>query len=233
MSNFETESVYSLFTITIHLTDDGCAHLDDVLEAIFSFLRFLKRVGPNEQVFGDITRIHRNGFRCPLRSSTIENVEDLVVNLSYYPAKDCLTGDTHYFEYDGDTILRAINLLNEQKFNVMVTSRHPYDENVRFELRDDQFRTEYSQKDVPEKWISLWNNAKPSTEFSLPAPNPFIADDFIIFSDANHPGPTYPTKILENDVYELWFRQDDKFLLPHAHCNIYFTTPHALSSENE
>lgn len=229
-SGFGSNSMFCLFTISIHLTDDGFPHIDEILEAIFSYLRLLQKAGPSEQLFREIASIEENTFRFASERDAIDNVEDLVINLKHYPSKYLLTGDSLYFEYDPAAIQRAIDVLNTRKFNIMITSTHKYDENVEYELKEEWFGTEYTERNMPEKWISLWNNVQPFKEFTLPAPNPFIADDFSIFYDKNHPIPKYPTKILENDVCELWFRQDDKFKLPYAHCYFYFTTPLVLSS---
>lgn len=229
-SGFGSNSMFSLFTLSIHLTDDGFLHIDEVLDAVFAYLRLLKQVGPSEQLYREIATIEENTFRFASERDAIENVEDLVINLKHYPSKYLLTGDSLFFEYDAATIQAAIDALNTRNFNIMITSTHKYDENVQYELKEQWFGTEYTERKVPDKWISLWENAKPLDGFTLPAPNPFIADDFTIFYDKENPVPKYPTKIFENDVCELWFRQDDKFLLPYAHCYFYLTTPLVLAS---
>lgn len=86
---------------------------------------------------------------------------------------------------------------------------------------------------MPEKWISLWKNATPLPEFALPEPNPFIADDFTILHQEGRTIPMHPTKILDNNLCELWFRQDEKFLLPTACYNFYFMTPNAIETIDE
>lgn len=229
-SGFGSNTMFCLFTISIHLTDDGFPHIDEILDAVFSYLRLLKQVGPNEQLFREIASIEENTFRFANERDAIDNVEDLVINLKHYPSKHLLTGDSLYFDYDATAIQAAIDVLNTRTFNVMITSTHKYDDNVLYELKEKWFGTEYSERQMPEKWIALWNDAKPLDIFTLPAPNPFIADDFTIFYNKERPVPKYPTRILENDVCELWFRQDDKFLLPYAYCNFYFITPLVLSS---
>lgn len=223
-----TKDSLSFFSIDVTLTNEGFQHLDDVMEATFAFLKFQKKCGPNEQLFREYQTIAANIFHFAVEKE--REVTELASNLRHYSLKDVLTGDSLFFEYDAAAIERAIDALNTRTFNIIVAAQSKYDENIQFELKEQWFGTEYSEVDPPHKWSLAWENVQPYKEFSLPAPNPFIADDFTIFYDANHPVPTYPTKILENDVCELWFRQDDKFLLPEAHCNFYFTTPHAFSS---
>lgn len=226
----QTNDLFTLLNFRMDLTDDGFRHLDEVIEAIFSYLKFLRQTGPNERLFREYQTIAANQFRFANEFRADFTVWDLVKNLRVYSPKDVLNGERLFFEYDPVAIQQAIDVLNTRTFNIMVTARQKYDENVQFDLKEEWMGTEYTERNMPEKWISLWNNAQPLEEFFLPAPNPFIADDFTIFYDKNHPVPKYPTKTFENDVGELWFRQDDKFLLPDAYCNFYFTTPLALST---
>lgn len=222
--------VFGLFHVTINLTDDGFRHLDDVLEATFAYLKFLQQTGPNERLFREYQTIAENCFRFANERNAEYVAWGCAKNLRLYAPQDVLNGEFLLYEYDAAAIQRAIDILNTRTFNIMVTAQQKYDENVQFDLKEEWFGTEYTETDMPGKWISMWENIKPVTEFSLPAPNPFVADDFTIFHDKTHPIQKYPTKILANDLCELWFRQDDKFLLPHARCYFSFTTPLAMAS---
>lgn len=150
--------------------------------------------------------------------------------LKLYPSKYILFGESFLFEYNPEAIQKIIDELNTRKFNIMITSTRRYNENVMYESTEPWFGTVYTEMDMPAKWISLWENVKPFTDFTLPEPNPFIPDDFTIFCNDGNIVPKYPIKILENDLCELWFRQDDKFLLPTACYNFHFMTPNAKSS---
>lgn len=201
-----------------------------VLESIFSYIRFLAHIGPNERIFREIQTVENASFRFSVERDPIENAETIVENMKKYPPKHVLNGDCLYFEYDPNAIQEIIDYLNTPKFNITISSTRLYDNEVNYDLKEDWFGTEYCERDMPEKWIKQWENVKPYTDFFLPAPNPFIADDFTIFYDKNTILPKYPIKVLENDICELWHRQDDKFLLPHAYYNFYFISPSALSS---
>lgn len=230
ISGLGSNSLFSLFSITIHLTDDGMKHLDEVLEAVFSYLRFLQISGPNESLFKEIQSVEANAFRFADERDALDNVEELAISLKRYPSKYILTGDSLYFDYDPKGIQRIIDQLNTRKFNITITSTCKYDDNVNYNLAEPWFNTEYHERNMPEKWIRIWNEVKPYAEFTLPEPNPFIAQDFTILCNKDTILPKYPTKILENDLCELWFRQDNKFLLPTACYNFYFMSPLVTST---
>lgn len=190
----------------------------------------MKHVGPSERVFKEIQTIEDASFRFSVERDPIDNTEDVVENMKNYPSKHILSGDFLYFAYDANAIQEIIDFLNSPKFKITITSTRLYDNDVIYNLKEDWFGTEYCERDVPEKWLNVWQNIKPYDDFFLPAPNPFIADDFTIVYDKSTVLPKYPTKILENEVCELWYRQDDKFLLPHAFYNFFFISPSAMSS---
>lgn len=225
ISGMGSTKLFSLFTITIQLTEEGFDHLDDVLEALFAYLKLVKSSGPNESTFHEMQTMMANGFRFPNEQPSFRNVQGLVLNLKQYPPKYVLTGDKLMFEYDAGAIQKMIDELCTRRFNIMITSTRRYSPNVKYELTEPWFGTMYTEMDMPDKWISSWNNPKQHTEFMWPQPNPFITEDFTIFYKKGNDVPKYPTKILDNDLCELWFRQDDKFLLPIARYQFYFRSP--------
>lgn len=225
-----TNSLFSTFGIHITLTDDGVEHLDDVIDALFAYLRLLKHAGPNQKLYLENARIEENSFRFTKEQDAAENVQELIDSLRLYAPKDILTGDSLYFEYNRELILKAIDHLNTRRFNLMISSSHKYDVNILFEQVEEWFGTEFSEREMPEKWIRSWNSTQLYPDLTLPESNSYIAEDFTIFYDKSTPAPKYPAKIFESDVCELWFRQDDKFLLPHANFNFYFISPLSVNS---
>lgn len=223
-------NLFSLFNIRVHLTEDGFHHIDEILSAVFNYLKFLQLVSPSQSIYRDIQANVANDFRFSDKQNPLENVKDLVHCLKQYPSKFILTGDRLFFEFDANIIQQVIDELNSRKFNIMITSTRRYNENVNYELIEPLFGTKYSELDMPVKWISLWKNATPLPEFTLPGPNSFIADDFTMLYEHGRIIAKYPTKIFDNEICELWFRQDDKFQLPRACYNFYFMTPLAISS---
>lgn len=230
-SGFENNSMYSIFTVSIALTDDGYNQMDQVLKAIFSYLRLIVEAGPVESIFRELQEIEATTFKYQTEKNAMDNVEDLVGNLRYYPAKDVLTGSELFFEYDPESIKKIIDCLNQRTFNIMITTKEQDD--IVFDKKEKWFGTDYTERDVPQKWIDLWETAKPFPEFHLPEPNRFITTDFEILHKKGNTTEALvdaPEKIFSNDICELWYRADDKFLLPNAYMYFYFISPMPLKS---
>ena len=59
---FEHNSTYSIFTLTVVLTKAGFENLEDVLAAVFSYLKMMERVGVSERIFKEIKEIEDLDF---------------------------------------------------------------------------------------------------------------------------------------------------------------------------
>lgn len=61
-SEFDT-SIYNMYSLSLLLTDEGYEHLEEVLDAVFSYINLLKREGPQKRYYDEIQQIDRTNFR--------------------------------------------------------------------------------------------------------------------------------------------------------------------------
>ncbi|XP_015122355.1 nardilysin-like [Diachasma alloeum] len=62
-SGFEHSSMYALFSLSLVLTDEGHSHLKEVLDAIFSYITMMRKLGPQKRIFDEIRMIEDTNFR--------------------------------------------------------------------------------------------------------------------------------------------------------------------------
>lgn len=199
---------------------------------MFGFLKFISILDPvkTETLYAELQTIEGNNFRFQNETTALDNVETLVINLKYYPPKDVLTGPNLLFHYDYDAIRSFMDKLNQTKANVMITTKTPF-EGRDFDQVEPWFGTQYCSFDIPDDWSDTWTNPRIFEDFKLPESNAYIPKDLTILYDPEKTNvPKYPEKIMENELCELWYRQDDKFLLPTACYYFYFTSPMARGS---
>ncbi|XP_040164052.1 nardilysin-like isoform X2 [Anopheles arabiensis] len=223
---FEKNSLYTLFGVSITMTDRGLENVEQILKAVYSFVRLLKREGPVEWIYKELQELEATSFRYRKEKEASDNVEELVVNMRYYPSEHIITGSELYFKYDPNEIWTVINNLNKPQFNLMISSTKPY-RNVTYNRTEAWFGTEYVELDVPKEWQLLWELAEPMPEIQIQEKNQYISTNFTILADVteNLEVPPHPEKIFENDLCELWFRQDNKFRLPSALMYFYIISP--------
>ncbi|XP_062565638.1 nardilysin isoform X2 [Armigeres subalbatus] len=223
---FEKNSLFTLFAVSVTMTDKGLENVDEILKAIFSYMRLLNETGPVERLFDELKLIEDTSFRFRKEKEASDNVEELVVNMRYYPSKDIITGSELYYRYDADEIRKVIDNLNQPNFNIMISSSKPYN-GIVYDKKEKWFGTEYTEKDMPQEWKDLWNNASTMPELKLQEPNQYISSNFTIFATQQDGAviPTFPEKIMETKHCELWYRQDSKFNLPMSLMYFYFISP--------
>ncbi|CAH2005923.1 unnamed protein product [Acanthoscelides obtectus] len=227
-SGTELNSIYSLYTVSIVLTEEGLKQVDEVIAAVFSYLSMLKQIGPEERVFNEMKLIADTAFRFAREDPAVDTVEDLCENMQIYPPEDYITGSELYYEYDPEGIKEIMDLLQPSSMNIMIVSKKlPKD--IVYDQTEKWFGTRYTDREVPASWISKWESVKPYPEFSIPPPNPFITTDFSILEKKENQ-PEYPQQLSDNPLYEIWYRQDQKFELPMAYYYLYLISPLSVKS---
>ena len=89
---FELNSTQSNFSISIVLTQSGFQDVDQVLLAVFSYLKMLNEEGPNQRIFQEIKEIEDLNFKFKEESQPMDNVEHLCENMQKYPSELIITG---------------------------------------------------------------------------------------------------------------------------------------------
>ncbi|XP_039485852.2 nardilysin [Drosophila santomea] len=225
-SSFDSNSIYSLFNICIYLTDDGFEHMDEVLEATFSWIKLLINSDQLQASYREFQQIENNNFRFQIELPSIDNVQSIVESFNYLPSKDVLTGPQLYFQYEESAIELLRQHLNKFNFNIMISSYIPYEEND-YDQKEPWFGTQFKTISMPSKWQTLWEQPATLNELQYPQPNPFVTTDFTIhWVESGKPHISRsPKALIRNDLCELWFRQDNIFKLPDGYINLYFITP--------
>uniref|UniRef100_A0A452RS22 Nardilysin convertase n=1 Tax=Ursus americanus TaxID=9643 RepID=A0A452RS22_URSAM len=202
-TGFEQNSTYSVFSISITLTDEGYEHFYEVAHTVFQYLKMLQKLGPEKSFWYEII--------LSLQTDPVEYVENMCENMQLYPLQDFLTGDQLLFEYKPEVIAEALNQLVPQKANLVLLSGA---NEGKCDLKEKWFGTQYSMEDVENSWAELWKtNFELNPDLHLPAENKYIATDFMLKA-FDCPETEYPVKIVNTPQGCLWYKKDNKFKIP-------------------
>ncbi|CAG9763189.1 unnamed protein product [Ceutorhynchus assimilis] len=227
-SGIEHNSLYTLFTINLNLTAEGFKHLNQVIEVVFSYIKMLKQIGPQQRIFNELQVIMNTNFKFMQEQNAIDIIEDMCEAMQYFASEDYITGSELYYEFDPATIQMILDQMCPEKANYMVFKRLD-DKEIENCQTEKWFGTKYFVRDIPQDWLKQWQNAPLIPELSIPPVNCFITTEFSILPDVDN-NPEFPTKILQSDLVELWYKRDMKFKLPKAHYYFYLITPLSLKS---
>ncbi|KYN41278.1 Nardilysin, partial [Trachymyrmex septentrionalis] len=212
-NDFGYNSMYVLFEIIVELTHKGVQqHQQDVLNALFSFINFVKKTGPQESIYNELYKIGKNNFRFFKH----DDVFDLCKSMHFYPSRDYVTGKHIYFEYDPEAIQKCLNFLMPETANIMILTND-------FELNivEPHFKINYIDMVLPKEWIERWKFIEPLSNFHLPSRNEFLTNNFF-FIPVSAEASKYPVKIHQDCLSEIWFCP--KFHWPVCHINLHIVS---------
>uniref|UniRef100_A0A8D0AUE6 Nardilysin convertase n=1 Tax=Sander lucioperca TaxID=283035 RepID=A0A8D0AUE6_SANLU len=222
-TGFDQNTTYSIFSISITLTDEGFHNFYEVkkISLFFSLLSFLICLFVHAfRIYEEIQKIEANEFHYQEQIDPIEYAEDICENMQLFPKEDFLTGDQLMFEFDPEVINGALSLLTPEKANLMLLS--PEHEG-QCPLREKWFGTQYSVEG--QEWMERWTgNLELNSELTLPAENKFIATDFTL-KPSDCPDTEFPVRIAESDRGCLWYKKDNKFKIPKAYIRFHLISP--------
>lgn len=224
-TDFDCNSLYCLFTMSLSLTEAGLKNIPHIIEAVFGYIKMLKDKGPQEWLYREMQSIENARFRFEEEVSAGDYVEWLSGAMQVYPPQDYITGDDLFFDFDPSLITDCMNHFTLSNMNVMISTKKSLD-GVEFDQTEPWFGTEFNVREIPAEWLELWKNAIPDPSFALPEPNNFIATDFSLLpTDDASVEQKVPVKILDNEYMELYYRQDTKFRLPTSYLYIELVSP--------
>uniref|UniRef100_A0A4W4GHI1 Nardilysin a (N-arginine dibasic convertase) n=1 Tax=Electrophorus electricus TaxID=8005 RepID=A0A4W4GHI1_ELEEL len=197
-TGFDQNTTYSIFSISITLTDEGYQNFYQVIHLVFQYLKMLQKFGPQQRT-----------QRCTTSHNMMPITEPRVEINAFACA--CV-----------QVISRALALLTPERANLLLLS--PEHEGL-CSLKEKWFGTQYSVEDVAGEWGEQWAGDFPlNPELHLPAENKFIATDFTL-KTSDCPDTEFPVKIIDNSRGRLWFKKDKKFKIPKAYIRFNLLTP--------
>ncbi|KAL7867154.1 hypothetical protein AOLI_G00149680 [Acnodon oligacanthus] len=221
-TGFDQNTTYSIFSVSITLTDEGYQNFLQVVHLVFQYLKMLQKLGPQQRIYQEIQKIEANEFHYQEQTDPIEFVENICENMQLFPKEDFLCGDQLMFEYNPEVISRALTLLTPERANLLLLS--PEHEGHCM-LKEKWFGTQYSMEDIPQEWSDLWTGDFPlNPDLLLPAENKFIATDFTL-KTSDCPDTEFPVKVMDDSRGRLWFKKDNKFKIPKAYIRFNLLTP--------
>ncbi|XP_026544517.1 nardilysin-like [Notechis scutatus] len=226
-TGFEQNSTYSIFSISVTLTDEGLKYFYEVIHLIFQYLKMLQKNGPEKRIWEEIKKIEANEFCFQEQTDPIEFVENICENMHLFEKEDLLTGDQLLIEYNAEIIADALNHLTPEKVNIFLLSPSHEGQCTK---KEKWFGTQYCLLDIEPHWSKLWNSDFPlNPDLHLPQENKYIATDFSVKETSLH-APEYPTKIINTREGCLWYKEDNKFGVPKGFICFYLVSPIILQS---
>ncbi|XP_050818252.1 nardilysin-like isoform X5 [Gopherus flavomarginatus] len=221
-TGFEQNSTYSIFSISVTLTDEGYEHFYEVAHVVFQYLKMLQKRGPDKRVWEEIQKIEANEFYFQDQADPVDYVESLCENIHIFCKEDFLTGDQLLLEYKPEIIADVLNQLCPVRANLVLLSAAS---KRKCHLKERWFGTQYSVEDIDKYWRDLWASDFPlNQDLHLPEENKYIATDFSLKA-SDCPDTEHPVRILSTHHGCVWYKKDNKFKIPKAYIRFHLISP--------
>ena len=226
-------SVCSLFTATVRLTDEGFERVDEVISLFFQYAEMMRRTGPQEWNWRENKALRGIEFRFKEEEGAAEYTEMLAMTMRKHAREDCLAGDYLYEEYDPAEISAVLESIVPSKCLYIISS-NDFDAEAPGVEKERWFNVPLLKTPVDPAKISAWESANPDPALVYPPRNQFIASSFDIKggSKSRVGGPDAPAPLVvppeivhECGAMRLWHRLDDRFDQPRVNAYFHVTLP--------
>lgn len=174
--------IFTTFILEVKLTEFGSQHLEDILEAIYSYLELIAQtpMSKHREIYETFQRISENKFNFQSDASSQQNVQTFATAMTKYADEDVLRADDLFSQFDEVTLTKYMNHLNSQNFVIIISDT---DSNVVYDKVEEYYKVEYAENDVPASFKRLCNERTIKPELKLPSKNDFICTQFDIHAD--------------------------------------------------
>uniref|UniRef100_A0A7S4JUU6 Insulin-degrading enzyme n=2 Tax=Odontella aurita TaxID=265563 RepID=A0A7S4JUU6_9STRA len=211
---------WSAFSVSIELTDDGLAEVDNVASVVFAYLNMLRAEGPQRWIHDEESTVADTHFRFLSKREPMDYVCSLAGAMQLYPSAHSVSGPYKMWEYDPAVITECLEYMRPDNV-IMGVSAKMYEGKT--SLKEEWYGVEYNAEDVAPALLKKWEDVtvddpnlkiEDKAKLSFPEKNDMIATDFDLRS---HP-PSFPLdepRLLDDiSTLRLWYKPDNIFSMP-------------------
>lgn len=216
-----------VFAIAASLSDKGLRQRDEVVAAIFSYLKTLREQGIQRQYFDEIAHVLDQDFRYPVITRNMDYIEWLVDSMLRVPVRHVLDASYLADRYDPDAIRARLDAMTPANARIwFISPNEPHDKSAYF------VDAPYQMEKIPARQLTLWRQTQPHIKLSLPALNPYIASDFSLIKPSQ--APEHPQLIIDRPDLKLRYMPSRYFAdEPRADITLNFRNPAIMASARE
>ncbi len=210
------------FNLSMSLTKEGLAHVEEVIEHVFEYLRLVRAEGIRRWTFEELSRLSALDFRFKEKSEPIDYAAGLATNLHLFPFQDVLRGPYALDVFEPDLIAAFLDHLVPENVLLSVVAK-----GLAANAESRWFAAPYKVSALPATTLSKWKTTPVDGALALPPPNPFIPENLAL--QPLESATPAPVRIKRDPGFELWHQQDPTFRVPRA--DFFFTVRSPVSND--
>lgn len=219
------------FNISIGLTELGEAHIDDIISVVFSYIGLLKSGTLPSYYYKEKQAIANLSFTYHEKTTPLDNVSQLVINMQHYPSEHYIFGDYIMTGMDDKNICHLLNYLNANNVRIIHVSQ-----NNDFSKTSFWYQVPYHVSRISADKLARWHELSTPSHKSyqankslfLPDENAYITSSPHVF-DSVDKNPL-PIKIEAASGLAVWYKQDTTFKVPKGYIYLGIDSPYSIES---
>ncbi|CAB3224482.1 unnamed protein product [Arctia plantaginis] len=218
---------FGFFGVQVDLTEEGLAHIDDIIKLVFQYIAMLKAEPPKLWIWEEQRDLMASEFRFKDAQEPRSLVVGHVHLLQEFPMEDILSAYYLMTEWKPELITELLSLLTPENVRVAVVAKAFADKCTMSEF---WYGTKYLQEDIEPAKLKEWKEVKLSQELFLPPPNEFIPSNLSLERTEDPTSDAIaPAIVKDTTLMRLWYKKDNEFLLPKAVITFDLVSPLAYS----
>jgi insulysin len=212
------------FNISISLTPQGEAHVDEILDIVFGYLTLLKQQPLPLHYFTEKQILAELSFTHHEPSRPLDSVSQLVLNMQHYPPEDYIYGDYVMDKMCHVSINKLLTYLSPDNMRLIHISQSHQPSRTSL-----WYQTPYHVIALAQEKLLAWRHATVSPQLFLAPVNSYITNNLKVLP---HSTTSLAPKLVEQlDGLNVWFKQDTTFKVPQGHIYIAIDSPVVILSD--
>ncbi|KAI8639740.1 Metalloenzyme, LuxS/M16 peptidase-like protein [Parasitella parasitica] len=221
---------FGFFHIGIDLTEQGLAHYEDVVVAIFEYIEMVKENGVKKWIFDEIKTLAEMDFKfsdkCPPSEYTSFLSQQMQECL---PPQWTISGSALLRKYDPALIEQHLALLDPENFRLTLACQE-FPNGVQPTKVEKWYSTDYEVLPLSKELMSRLAHISMNDEFCLPAINEFIPSNLDVNVTGGSTKKVQPELIKDTPITRIWYKKDDTFWVPKTNVWATFKNPLLLAT---
>ncbi len=161
------------FSIYISLTDKGLQQREQIVNAVFSYLRLIEKQGITSKYFNEVADILSLDFKYQSINRDMSYVSSLASTLLTVPYQYVLNADYVADNYQPEFIRQRLRELTPEVARIWyISPNEPHDKTAYF------VNAPYQVKKISQTQLDRWKAGQDAPTLALPVLNPYIPNDF-------------------------------------------------------
>ena len=203
------------FNINLQLTDEGIEYADEVITALFSYIKLIKENGIETWRIEETATLNQLMWDFPDQAKSIDEATHYSQAMFEYPPHHLIAGDYILDKPAVHIVLQMLDFFCPD--NMRIKNVNPF---VKTTHTAKWYHTPYSVEKIELTRLKSFLSGHWQSNFVLPRPNQFLPS----CKELRPIDPEFimPKKIVSETGLDLWFGQDDKFHQPKGDCFLTF-----------